>query len=75
MPALKKLEDEAMKLPVRLRARLAKRLIESLDGPVEPAVEALWAVEAERRAEDIASGKVKGIRADKVLKKARSALR
>ena len=77
MPAvLKKLEDEAMRLPARARARLAERLLASLDEePTDPDAERLWAAEAERRAEELASGRVKGIPADKVLRKARAALR
>ena len=77
MPAvLKKLEDEAMRLPARARARLAERLLASLDEePIDPDAERLWAAEAERRAEELASGRVKGIPADKVLRKARAALR
>jgi putative addiction module component (TIGR02574 family) len=77
MPAaLKKLEDEAMRLPIRSRARLAERLLASLDGePADPDAERLWAAEAQRRAEEIASGRVKGTPAKKVFKKARAALR
>lgn len=73
--AHKKLEDQALKLPVRARARLAQRLIASLDGEPDPNAEGLWLIEAKRRAAELASGKVKGIPAVKVFKKARSALR
>ena len=73
---LKKLEDEAMRLPARSRARLTERLLASLDEePAEPDVERLWAAEAGRRVEEIASGKVKEIAAEKALRKARAALR
>jgi putative addiction module component (TIGR02574 family) len=77
MPAvLRKLENEAMRLPARSRARLAERLIASLDqGPADPDAGKLWAVEAQQRAEELASGKVKGIPAEKVLRKVRAALR
>ena len=77
MPAaLKKLEDEAMRLPARARARLAERLLTSLDEePVDPDAEKLWVAEAQRRAEELAGGKVKGIAAEKVLRKAIAALR
>ena len=74
--ALKKLEDEAMKLPARSRARLAERLISSLDEEgTDPNAEKLWAQEAQRRAEELASGRLKGVPAKKVLRKARAALR
>ncbi|HUO04129.1 MAG TPA: addiction module protein [Candidatus Binataceae bacterium] len=76
MPAvLKKLENEAMRLPVRSRARLAERLLASLEEPVEPGVEAAWLAVAERRAVELANGKVKPVPATNVFKKARTAIR
>ena len=51
-------------------------MLASLDEePIDPDAERLWAAEAKRRAEELASGRVKGIPADKVLRKARAALR
>jgi putative addiction module component (TIGR02574 family) len=74
--ALKKLEDEAMKLPTRSRARLAERLISSLDEEgTDPNAPKLWVQESQRRAEELASGRVKGVPANKVLRRARAALR
>jgi putative addiction module component (TIGR02574 family) len=71
--AFEKLEEEAMRLPARSRAQLAERLIASLDqGPADPDAEALWAAEAQRRAEELASGKIP---AEAVLTEARAALR
>src|SRR5208337_560186 len=54
MPAvLKKLEDQAMRLTARSRARLAERLLASLDEePAEPDAERLRGAEAGRRTED-----------------------
>jgi putative addiction module component (TIGR02574 family) len=73
--ALKQLEYELMRLPARARARLAERLITSLDqGPADPDAEKLWMAEAHRRAEELARGKVKGVSAEKVLRKARAAI-
>ena len=55
----KDLEDQVMRLPVRLRARLAEQLIASLDQePVDADAETLWTVEAQRRAEELAAEKV-----------------
>lgn len=72
----KALEDEVMRLPADLRARLAKRLIASLDQDrTEAGAEAQWTVEAQRRAEELATGKVEGISAEQALAKARAALR
>jgi putative addiction module component (TIGR02574 family) len=74
--ALKKIEDDALKLPARSRARLAKRLIMSLEeAAAEPHAEQEWLVEIVRRSAELKSGKVTGIPAGKVFKKARAALR
>ena len=73
--ALKKIESELMKLSPRTRARLVKRLLSSLDGEPESGSGESWITEATRRAEEIRSGKVRGIPAETVFKRARSALR
>jgi putative addiction module component (TIGR02574 family) len=57
------------------RARLAQRLISSLEQIADADAEKLWRDEAERRLTELKSGKVAGIPAEKVMKKARSALR
>jgi putative addiction module component (TIGR02574 family) len=75
---LKTIEDAALALPTRSRARLAKRLILSLDqmdSEPEDEVEREWQLESERRSDDLKTGRVKGITFAKVLKKARAALR
>ena len=72
--ALKKIEAELMKLSPRTRARLIKRLLSSLDGEPESDSEESWVAEARRRDEELQSGKPKGIPAETVFKKARSAL-
>ncbi len=71
----RELESKALRLPRRERARLAQRLISSLDPEVDTNVEKLWLQEAERRLGELKSGKVAGIPAAKVVRKARSALR
>jgi putative addiction module component (TIGR02574 family) len=71
----RELESEAMKLSRRQRARLAQRLISSLDQEVDADAERLWFAEAERRLADLKSGKVAAIPAERVLKKVRAALR
>lgn len=65
----------AMKLSDRERARLAQELIASLETEIEPDVEALWLAEAERRLEELRSGKVSGIPAEEAFARARRALR
>jgi putative addiction module component (TIGR02574 family) len=71
----RELESKALRLPRRERARLAQRLISSLDPEVDADVEKLWLQEAERRLDELKSGKVAGIPAQKVIRKARSMLR
>jgi putative addiction module component (TIGR02574 family) len=71
----RELESQALKLSRRERARLAQRLISSLDQEAEANAERLWLAEAERRLADLKSGKVAGIPAERVIKKVRSALR
>jgi len=71
----REVESQALKLSRRDRARLAQRLISSLDEEGEADAEQLWRAEAERRLAELKSGKVVGIPAEKVLRKVRSALR
>ena len=71
---LDQLTADAMKLPLRERVQLAQRLISTLDGEVEAATEALWFAEAERRLEELRSGKVEGIESDDAFRSAREAL-
>ena len=70
-----KLEAKALKLPPEQRARLAERLISSLDQGTDSDSEDLWIREAERRLEELESGAVATIPAERVLEKARSSLR
>ena len=72
---LDQLTADAMKLPLRDRVQVAQRLISTLDGEVEADTEALWFAEAERRLDELRSGKVQGIPAEDVFRKAREALK
>ncbi|HKP35325.1 MAG TPA: addiction module protein [Pyrinomonadaceae bacterium] len=72
---LDQLTADAMKLPVRDRVQLAQRLVETLDEEVEENTEALWFAEAERRLEELRSGKVQGIDAEEAFRTAREALK
>lgn len=65
----------ALKLPEQQRVRLAQDLIASLDKDIEPNVEALWLAEAERRLDELRSGKARGVPADEAFARARDALR
>jgi len=68
-------ESRALKLSRKKRARLAQRLISSLDQQSDANADKLWRDEAERRFTELKSGKVAGIPAGKVIKKARASLR
>ena len=58
---LRQLFREALELTDNDRATLAGLLIESLETPSDPDVESAWAAEAERRWQEIESGKVQTI--------------
>jgi putative addiction module component (TIGR02574 family) len=62
---------EALKLPLRDRVRLAQQLASSLDDQVESNVEELWLAEAERRLEELRTGKAVGIDAAEAFARAR----
>jgi putative addiction module component (TIGR02574 family) len=62
---IEQLEAEAMSLPQDERARLAQRLIASLDG--DGGLEDAWSAEAERRLRALESGKAAEIPADEVF--------
>ena len=69
-----KIAADAMKLSLRDRVRLAQRLVSNLDNQIETGVEPLWAAEAERRLEELRTGRVQGIGAEEAFRKAREAL-
>ena len=66
---LRELFREALELTDSDRATLAGLLLESLEGPPDPEVEAAWAAEAERRWREIESGAVKTIPWEEVKRK------
>ena len=63
----KTIEKDAAKLSHRERARLALRLIESLDPGKDEDVDEVWLAEAERRLRDYDSGKTKARNANDAL--------
>jgi len=67
---IEQIEREILKLPLPERARLAKRLIASLDE--DPEIEAAWIKEARRRDEELVSGAVEGIPLEDALTTVRS---
>ncbi|MDD4906742.1 MAG: addiction module protein [Methylobacter tundripaludum] len=69
------IEREALHLPVSDRAKLAHKLLLSLEDMSEPEIEHAWLDEAERRAAEIDQGLVQLIPAEEVSRKARALLR
>jgi len=70
------LRANVLSLPSEDRAALAHDLIASLDAEkVDPQVDALWATEIERRAQDVADGKVALVDANDVHAEAARRLR
>jgi putative addiction module component (TIGR02574 family) len=64
------IEQELLKLPLAERARLAERLIASLDEDAE--VEAAWIAEVRKRDEELVSGAVEGIPLEDALRSIRT---
>jgi hypothetical protein len=71
---IEELEAEALKLNPSLRARLADKLLHSLDALSDAENERLWAEEALRRHEELETGKAAGRPAEEVLRDARAQL-
>lgn len=71
--AVEQIEAEALQLSAADRARLAERLIASLDAEAE--IEQAWAEEIGRRIASLDSGKAEVIPASEVLAQARSLIK
>lgn len=72
---VQQLENELFNLDLNTRARMAEKLILSIDAPNEAENLKLWVEEAERRLTDLRSGKAREYSADEVLQSVRAALR
>ena len=68
-------EHEALRLPPEDRAKLAQKLLLSLDTLSEKELEQAWLIEADRRARELDRGDVQPISAEEVRRKAKSLLR
>jgi putative addiction module component (TIGR02574 family) len=69
------IEREALDLPLSERAKLAQKLLLSLENLTESELETAWLDEAERRAQEIDEGLVQLIPAEEVSRKARALLK
>ena len=74
MNAPVRIVDDVLSLPVDQRLSLVSRILESLNIPTQPEIEALWADEAERRATQIASGQVTPVAGESVFRELRERL-
>jgi putative addiction module component (TIGR02574 family) len=72
--SLPEIEKDALGLPPEDRARLAVRLLSSLEGATDSPeeIEKLWIKEAERRFQEIRDGAVQGIPAREVFSELRN---
>ena len=68
-------EQEALRLPPEDRAKLAQKLLLSLDTLSEKELEQAWLIEADRRARELDRGDVQPISAEEVRRRARALLR
>jgi putative addiction module component (TIGR02574 family) len=64
--------EEALSLPADARLKLIEKLVDSLNLPVDPEIERLWAEEAERRVVDIEAGRIKLLPGDEVFSRAKA---
>jgi len=67
--------QQALDLDLKDRARLAERLLESLDGVSEEEIQELWLDEAERRIKEYRAGRMEAVVSDQVFREAEDLLR
>ena len=67
-----KVVTEALSLPPRSRAKLADKLLESLDEPRQREINKLWADEVEDRIDAYEKGEIKVIPGKKVFRNLRT---
>ena len=72
--SLPEIEQDALRLSAEDRARLAVRLLSSLESATESPeeIEKLWIAEAERRFQELRNGVVQGIPAQEVFAELRN---
>ena len=68
------IEEKVLNWPAARRIKLAEKLMASVEDFATPEIEAAWNTEIESRVTEIRAGRVKGIPADEVMKKARKKL-
>jgi 2',3'-cyclic-nucleotide 2'-phosphodiesterase (5'-nucleotidase family) len=68
---LEQIVEEAQHLPADVVAELVDRILAARHGGIDSDVEAAWKTEARRRAEEIETGRVKGVPAGESLARLR----
>jgi hypothetical protein len=68
------LAKEAMSLPTESRAKLADRLVESLDTNELSRIDTLWIAEAIRRRDEVRAGSVETIEGEEAMRRVRDSL-
>ena len=69
---VKNIEKKVLELNAKSRAKLANKLLSSLEDLSETEIEKLWVEESLRRNEELSKGKVKLRPSDEVFKNARA---
>lgn len=69
---VEEITDEALALPSEARALLADRLVESLDPAEDGVIHRLWAVEGNRRLQELRSGTTTAIPGDASIERLRA---
>ena len=70
-----KLVDDVLSLPVDMRLVLIDRLLRSVQLPSRAGIDEVWAKEAERRIDQVESGKVQTLPGEQVFKEIRERLK
>ncbi|MFN2374108.1 MAG: addiction module protein [Cyclonatronaceae bacterium] len=71
---LKEIEQSALNLNARDKARLADKLLQSIHGKIDPVIEQAWIDEVEKRKKALKSGEASLHEASDVLNEARKRL-
>jgi len=74
MTDLKEIENSALNLNKKDKARLADKLLQSIQGKIDPEIEQAWIDEVQKRKESLESGEATQHSASDVLNEARKRL-
>jgi len=72
---LRQIQEEIRGLSVSEKEALVRVLLDDLDEPSDPAIDAAWLAEAQRRSREIDEGTVQPIPADDVFRRIEESLR